>query len=169
MGGIPLDQIAIRNELRPGDIGCVIHLHGCLYAQEYGYGMQFETYVAEGLCEFMRRHNPRMDRVWVCEHGGRMVGFLLVMQRGDAAQIRYFLIQPEYRGIGLGAKLMGQCMTFIRERGYRNAFLWTTHELTAAAHLYTSSGFVMTEEKESRAFGTPLRERRYDLQLPGES
>jgi peptidyl-dipeptidase Dcp len=162
---IPLDQITIRHTLQPGDIGYVTFLHGSLYAREYGYGLQFETYVAEGLCEFMKRHNPKMDRVWVCEHGGRMVGFLLVMERADAAQIRYFLIEPEYRGLGLGAKLMSQCMDFIRERGYRKVFLWTTKELTAAAHLYASAGFSLTEEKESTSFGKPVTERRYDLLL----
>jgi len=168
MSGIPLDQIKIRNELEPGDIGYVIYLHGFLYAKEFGYGRQFETYVAEGLCEFMKRHNPRMDRVWVCEHGGKMIGFLLVMQRGDAAQLRYFLIAPEHRGCGLGSKLMGQFMEFIKERGYRKAFLWTTSELTTAARLYTSAGFRLTQEKESTSFGKALRERRYDLLLPQE-
>lgn len=96
-----------------------------------------------------------------------MVGFLLVMQRDDAAQLRYFLIEPEYRGFGLGSKLMGQCMDFIKERGYPKAFLWTTHELTTAARLYTSAGFRLTEEKESTAFGKAVRERRYDLLLRG--
>jgi peptidyl-dipeptidase Dcp len=165
MGRIPLDQITIRNELKPGDIGYVTYLHGSLYAREYGYGMQFETYVAEGLCEFVKRYNPRMDRVWVCEHGGRMVGFLLVMERDDAAQLRYFLIEPAYRGIGLGSKLVSQFMDFIRGCGYRKAFLWTTHELTTAARLYSSAGFRLTEEKESTAFGKPVTERRYDLLL----
>ncbi len=165
MGKISLDQITIRNELKPGDIGYVTYLHGSLYAREYGYSMQFETYVAEGLCEFMKRHNRRMDRVWVCEHEGRMIGFLLVMEREDAAQIRYFLIEPEYRGFGLGSKLMSQCMDFIKDRGCRKAFLWTTHELTTAARLYCSAGFRLTEEKESTAFGKLVRERRYDLLL----
>jgi len=165
MTAVGLEDISIRNALAPGDLGYVIYLHGRLYAREYGYGLQFEAYVAEGLCEFMERHDPQMDRVWICEHGGRMIGFLLAMKRGEAAQLRYFLIDPEYRGIGLGKKLMGLFMEFIRERGYRKAYLWTTHELTAAAHLYTSAGFKLTEEKESTSFGKPLRERRYDLEL----
>jgi GNAT superfamily N-acetyltransferase len=168
MNTISLDQVAIRNELQPGDIGGVIHLHGSLYAKEYGYGIQFETYVAEGLCEFMKRHNANRDRVWVCEHEGRMVGFLLAMERDEAAQLRYFLITPEYRGIGLGSKLMGQFMEFVRARGYRKAFLWTTQELTTAARLYAAAGFRLTEEKESAAFGKAVIERRYDLVLRQE-
>ncbi|MGO9413093.1 MAG: GNAT family N-acetyltransferase [Spirochaetia bacterium] len=167
MRKVTLQEISIRTELAPGDIGYVIHRHGALYAREYGYGVQFETYVAKGLLEFMDRYDPRTNRVWVCEHQGRMVGFLLLMNRGEAAQLRYFLIEPEYRGMGLGSRLMTLFMDFLKAGGYRAAYLWTTHELTAAAHLYTRAGFTLTEEKESTAFGKPLIERRYDLNPPG--
>lgn len=163
---IRLDDISIRTELRPGDIGYVIYMHGDLYGREYGYGIPFETYVARGLWEFYEKYNPERDRVWVCEHNGRMIGFLLLMDRGKAAQLRYFLIQPEYRGIGLGSKLMSLYMDFLQECGYRASYLWTTHELGTAAFLYKRVGFQLTEEKESTAFGKPLREQRYDLFLP---
>jgi GNAT superfamily N-acetyltransferase len=160
-----LKDITIRTELAPGDIGYVIHRHGALYAREYGFGLQFETYVAHGLCEFMERYDPKTNRVWVCEHEGRMVGFLLLMNRGEAAQLRYFLIEPEYRGIGLGSRLMSLFMDFLKSRGYRAAYLWTTDDLATAAHLYTRAGFTLTEEKPSTAFGKPLTERRFDLTL----
>jgi peptidyl-dipeptidase Dcp len=94
-----------------------------------------------------------------------MIGFLLLMDRGDAAQLRYFLIEPEYRGIGLGSKLMNLYMDFLHECGYQKSYLWTTHELTIAASLYKRHGFMLTEERESTAFGKPLREQRYDLLL----
>jgi peptidyl-dipeptidase Dcp len=163
---VALQDISIRTELRPGDLGYVIHLHGDLYSREYGYGIQFESYVAKGLCEFYEKYNPERNRVWVCEHNGRMIGFLLLMDRGKAAQLRYFLLQPEYRGIGLGSKLMSMYMDFMRECGYKESYLWTTHELSIAAFLYKRAGFTLTEEKESTAFGKPLREQRYDLLLP---
>jgi len=162
---IYLDDISIRTELRPGDIGYVIHMHGDLYKREYEYGIHFETYVAKGLCEFYEKYNPERNRVWVCEHDNRMIGFLLLMDRGQAAQLRYFLIQPEYRGIGLGSKLMNLYMNFLRECGYKESYLWTTHELSAAAFLYKRAGFKLAEEKESTAFGKPLKEQRYDLLL----
>jgi peptidyl-dipeptidase Dcp len=162
---ISLDDISIRTELQPGDLGYVIYLHGDLYKKEYGYGVPFEAYVAKGLCEFYETYNPERNRVWVCEHGNRKVGFLLLMDRGNAAQLRYFLIQPEYRGIGLGSKLMKLYMDFLQECGYRESYLWTTHELTTAAALYKRAGFQLTEEKESTAFGKPLREQRYDWVL----
>jgi len=162
---ISLDDISIRTELRPGDIGYVIYLHGVLYSKEYGYGLQFESYVAKGLSEFYEKYDPKRSRVWVCEHNERMIGFLLLMDRGDAAQLRYFLIDPEYRGIGLGAKLLNLYMDFLHARGYKASYLWTTHELSTAAFLYKQLGFQLTEEKESTAFGKPLREQRYDLKL----
>jgi GNAT superfamily N-acetyltransferase len=160
-----LDDISIRTELRPGDLGYVIYMHGDLYKREYDYGIQFEAYVAKGLCEFWEKYDPQRNRVWVCEQNDRMVGFLLLMDRGNAAQLRYFLIQPEYRGIGLGSKLMSLYMDFMNECGYKKSYLWTTHELSTAAFLYKRVGFQLTEEKESTAFGKPLREQRYDLRL----
>lgn len=161
-----LEYISIRTELKPGDIGYVIYLHGELYGKEYGYGIEFETYVAKGLCEFYEKYNPARNRVWICEHKRKIIGFLLLMDRGKAAQLRYFLLQPEYRGIGLGLKLMGLYMDFLRECGYKESYLWTTHELSTAAYLYKRAGFKLTEEKGSTAFGKPLREQRYDLFLP---
>ncbi len=166
MKKISLDDVSIRTELRPGDLGYVIYLHGALYSKEYGYGVQFESYVAKGLCEFYEKYDSTRNRVWVCEHNDRMIGFLLLMDRGEAAQLRYFLIEPEYRGIGLGPKLLNLYMDFLRECGYKGSYLWTTHELSSAAFLYKRLGFQLTEEKESAAFGKPLREQRYDLLLP---
>ncbi len=161
-----LDDVSIRTELRPGDLGYVIYLHGALYSREYEFGLQFETYVAKGLCEFYEKYDPRRNRVWVCEHNNRMIGFLLLMDRGRAAQLRYFLVEPEYRGMGLGSKLLGLYLDFFRACGYKESYLWTTHELTTAIALYKRAGFRLTEEKESTAFGKPLREQRYDLVLP---
>jgi N-acetylglutamate synthase-like GNAT family acetyltransferase len=166
MNNVSLSDISIRTELRPGDLGYVIYLHGALYSKEYGYGVQFESYVAKGLCEFYEKYNSKRNRVWVCEHDGRMIGFLLLMDRGESAQLRYFLIEPEYRGIGLGSKLLKLYMDFLCECDYKASYLWTTHELSTAGFLYKRLGFQLSEEKESSAFGKPLREQRYDLILP---
>jgi ribosomal protein S18 acetylase RimI-like enzyme len=159
------DDITIRTELKAGDIGYVIHLHGLLYQIEYGYGIEFETYVADGLVEFYRQYDPQKDCVWVCEYENKMVGFLLLMHRGDAAQLRYFILQPEYRGIGLGNRLMRLYMEFLKEKKYKSTYLLTTDELRASAHLYKKFGFTLTEEKSSNAFGKPVVQQRYDLDL----
>ena len=140
-------------------------MHGALYQREYKYGLQFESYVAKGLCEFYEKYDPARNRIWACEHNDRMIGFLLLMDRGNSAQLRYFIIDPEYRGIGLGSKLMNLYMGFLHECGYKKSYLWTTHELSTAAFLYKRLGFKLTEEKVSTAFGKPLTEQRYDLVL----
>jgi len=159
------DDIRIRTELKPGDLGYVIYRHGKLYGEEYQYGIAFETYVAQGIYEFYKNYNPERDRVWICEHDKRIVGFLLLMHReNNAAQLRYFYLEPEYRGIGLGKRLMDLYMDFLKEKKYQSSYLWTTHELHSAASLYKRHGFKLTEEKSSEAFGKALKEQRYDLE-----
>lgn len=164
---LSLEDITIRTELRPGDIGYITYLHGSLYSREYNYGLSFETYVAKGMLEFYEQYDPATNRVWVCEHQSKMIGFLLLMNRGTAAQLRYFIILPEYRGIGLGKKLMDLFMEFLRACQYQSSYLWTTHELYTAAHLYQKYGFLPAEEVESSAFGKSLKEKKYILALEG--
>ncbi len=163
--GVSLNDISIRTVLRPGDIGYITWLHGTLYNKEYNYGISFEAYVAKGLHEFYEHYDPARSRVWVCEHNKEIAGFLLLMDRGDAAQLRYFIIRPEYRGIGLGKKLMELYMSFLRSCGYTSSYLWTTDELYTAAHLYKKHGFLLEEEKESTAFGKPLKENKYSVYI----
>ena len=92
---VRLNDINIRNQLHPGDIGYVIYLHGILYKTEYNYGIEFESYVAKGLLEFMENYNPARDRVWICEYADQLIGFLLAMHRGDnSAQLRFFILRP---------------------------------------------------------------------------
>jgi peptidyl-dipeptidase Dcp len=161
---VRLEDITIRTQLQPGDIGFVTYLHGVLYSREYEYGLAFESYVAKGLHEFISNHNPEKDGVWVCEHNNRIIGFLLLMDRKNfSAQLRFFIIKPEYRGIGLGKKLMDELMKRLRTNGYKHIYLWTTHEQQAAAYLYMKRGFRLMEEKDSTSFGKPLKEQRYDL------
>jgi N-acetylglutamate synthase-like GNAT family acetyltransferase len=165
---IGLEDITIRNELAPGDLGAVIYLHGALYGKEHGFKVRFETYVALGIHEFYAAYDPERDRVWICEHNGDIIASLFLMHRGqDTAQLRFFLIRPEYRGIGLGKKLMELFMAALSGRGYRSAYLWTVAGLDSAAALYRRHGFTLTEEKESEAFGPLLTEQRYDLSLDG--
>ncbi|MDP4149902.1 MAG: GNAT family N-acetyltransferase [Bacteroidota bacterium] len=139
-------------------------MHGILYHREYGYGIEFEAYVAKGLYEFYKNYDPKKDRVWIAEEEGKIAGCLFLMHREDGeAQLRFFLLEPAYRGIGLGKELATLFMAFLKDRGYRRAHLWTTHELHAAAALYGQMGFTLTEELGSTAFGKPLKEQRYDL------
>lgn len=161
-----LQEIEISHTPIPGDLGFLIHLHGSIYQHEYNYGVEFEQYVAKGLLEFFENYDHQLDRLWICRHEGQIVGSLALAHRPNhAAQLRYFLIKPAYRGIGLGKKLMHLYMEFLYKGYYHSSYLWTTSELTAASMLYQKSGFALTEEIASDAFGKKVTEQRYDLFL----
>ena len=163
---IDLKDIFIRTNLKSGDIGYIIYLHGYWYQKEYGYSMAFETYVAKGFYEFYDQYDPSKDCVWICEHNSSIIGFLLLMHRQNhVAQLRYFIILPGYRGIGLGKKLMQLYMNWLKEHDYHSSYLWTTNEQETAGALYIKFGFELTEEHDSAAFGKLLKEQRYDFIL----
>lgn len=158
--------VKIRHRLGPGDVGRLIHLHGVLYAEEYGYDRTFEAYVAKGLAGFVRSFDPDLDRIWLAEAKGRIVGCVAVVHHSEkVAQLRWFLVHPDYRGEGIGKRLLGDALRFCRTREYRRVFLWTTSELAGAAHLYVLFGFRKTEKKTHRIWGKKLTEERYDLLL----
>jgi GNAT superfamily N-acetyltransferase len=155
----------IRDRFAPGDIGALTRLHGDLYHREYGYGVAFEAYCAQGLAEFALAFDPARDRAWLCEDDdGALVGSLLLADRGDdGAQLRFFLLAPAYRGHGLGKRLMAEFMAAL---GRRDAYLWTTDDLHAAAALYTRHGFRLAESTPSTRFGKALVEQQYSLKRP---
>lgn len=169
--------VTIRSKLEPGDLGYIAYLHGRLYAEEFGYGLYFEKYVLGALHEFANAYDPAKDRIWVCEHEKKKVGFLVAAHREDTArredtalrentvQLRFLILLPEYRGMGLARRLMDLFIVFARERGYRKAYLWTTNEQETAISLYERYGFYLSEEKESKAFDKLLVERKYELSL----
>lgn len=156
-------DITIRTSLRTGDLGYIAYMHGRIYSQELGYGFNFERYVLEGLLEFSRQYDPLKDRVWICEYKDRIVGFLMAINRGKTVQLRYFIIEPDFRGYGLGKQLMDRFMAFMDEQQFEHAYLWTTNQQDTAVSLYLRHGFALTEEKDSNTFDTPLTEKRYDL------
>jgi len=158
-------DINIRTTLQPGDAGYLAYLHGVIYSQECGYGFGFEKYVLEGLVEFLSQYNSGDHGVWICEHEGKMVGFLMAFNRGDHAQLRYFILLPQYRGLGLGKRLMQGFMDYMAARRFTHAYLWTTEEQDAAMGLYRKFGFVLTEQKTSSLFDKTLTEQRFDLHL----
>lgn len=159
-----MTPFTIRNTLIPGDLGQVAYLHGKIYAEEHGFGFGFETYVMESLAEFYGQYDPQKDRVWVVESQGKMVGFLSLMHRPEnRAQLRYFILEKEYRGIGLGKILMKEWLAFFQEKGYSSAYLYTTSGLDPAVHLYQSFGFRKVSEKPSEDFGVPMNQICFQL------
>jgi GNAT superfamily N-acetyltransferase len=156
----------IRTDIRPGDIGRVVEMHGELYTREYGLDHTFEGYVAAGLGEFAKAFDARRDCLWLAEEDGRLLGSVAIAGLdGVTAQLRWFLVHPEARGSGLGGRLLDAAVAFCRERGFRSLFLWTISELKAAAHLYQRAGFTPTERKTHNIWGAPHTEERYDLEL----
>jgi N-acetylglutamate synthase-like GNAT family acetyltransferase len=158
---ITLDDISIRNRLKPGDLGRITSLHGLLYSKQYNHNIRFEAYVAESLADFYYNYHPEQDRVWICEHKEKLVGSLVLQHREEKAQLRYFLIAPDYRGIGLGKELMNRFMGSLKGAEYKEAFLLTTNDLSAASSLYKRHGFVLTDENPSEEFGKPMMIQRY--------
>lgn len=155
-------EIHLRTELRPGDIGWLIHRHGVLYSAEYGFDPGFEAYVAEPLGRFVRTRTDR-ERLWIADTGDRAVGWIAVVKADEVtAQLRWFLVEPEFRGKGVGKRLIDEAIRFSREAGYRRIVLWTVPELTRAAQLYSAAGFVLAEETAG-GHGVFTREQRYEL------
>ncbi len=161
---INLSDISIRNEFSPGDISYITNLHSRIYFEEYSYGIGFEIRCAEGMIEYQKIHDPERSRVWISEHENKIIGFLMLLDRGEAAQLRFFLIHPEYRGLGLGKKLMDLYFEFYIKCNYKSSYLWTTNDLPIAASIYKRYGFKLTKEKESNDFDKYLKEQRYDLE-----
>jgi N-acetylglutamate synthase-like GNAT family acetyltransferase len=160
--------IAIRCDVKPGDIGYITHLHGILYAKEYGLDCTFEGYVAESLARFALSFDARKNRLWLAERDGRIVGSIgIVGLTTSEAQLRWFLVHPTCRGGGLGYSLLKAALQFCRDHEFTSVFLWTFSELQAAAHLYRAVGFQKTEQKRHVIWGHLLTEERYDLPLQG--
>jgi len=163
---VRVEDITIRNNFKPGDIGRIIQMHGLIYSQEYNFGIEFEKYVTQGLLEFINNYDNDYDRIWICEYNREIIGSLVLMHRSNnEAQLRYFLIMPEFRGIGLGKLLINSFLNFLIEKNYQRSFLWTTDQLSTAISLYTRIGYKFTKEKKTNHFGKSVRELRYDLIL----
>ena len=160
-------NVTVRHDLRPGDLGRVVALHAVLYAREHAFDHTFEGYVAETIGQFGTGFRPERDRLWLAEIEDRPVGSIAIVDKDDGtAQLRWFLLDPDVRGIGLGRRLVGDALTFCRSAGYRTVYLWTIHPLTDAARLYEAHGFRKTEAKSVAAlWGALLSEERYDLTL----
>lgn len=159
------DGISLRTTLKPGDLGSIVHLHGVLYSREYGFDPTFEAYVAGPLAEFVRAARPR-ERLWIAERDGRIIGCVAIVAASETtAQLRWFLVDPSARGVGLGKQLLHEAVQFCKECDYHTVILWTVSALTTAAHLYRSVGFRKVEEKPGRMWGADVIEEKYELQL----
>ncbi len=157
------DEVVLRDP-RPGDLGWVIHRHGALYAEEYGFDASFEHLVAAIVAQFAKDYDPKRERCWIAEHGGEVVGSIFLVRESDTlARLRLLYVEPSARGLGIGARLVAACVAQARDFGYRRLTLWTQSNLLAARRIYQAAGFKLTHAQPHHAFGQDLVEQDWTL------
>ncbi|PVX33527.1 helix-turn-helix domain-containing GNAT family N-acetyltransferase [Janthinobacterium sp. 78] len=146
----------LRNP-QPGDMGWIIHRQAVLYAQEYGWNNEYEALVAEILTKFVREFDPARERCWIAEKDGKVIGSVLIVRQDDTtAKLRLLYVDPCARGLGIGSRLVNECLRFSRQVGYTKMVLWTNSILTDARRIYDKAGFQLVEEEAHHSFGKDL-------------
>jgi len=151
---------------QPGDVGWITHRQALLYNREYDWDETYEALVAEILAAFVRNFDPQRERSWVVERGGEVVGCVFVMRKSeDIAQLRLLYVEPSARGLGIGGRLVDECIRFARSKGYRRMMLWTNDVLVSARRIYESAGFQLMSEERHHSFGKDLVGQTWELEL----
>jgi DNA-binding MarR family transcriptional regulator/N-acetylglutamate synthase-like GNAT family acetyltransferase len=153
---------------QPGDLGWAVQQHGLLYAEQYGWDETFEALAAEVAAKFLRDFDPKRERSWIAEKDGENVGCIfLVKQSDEVAKIRMLLVHPKARGLGIGKRLVEECIRFARQKGYKKITLWTNDILTTARHIYQQTGFKLVAEEKHKSFGHHMVGETWELELVG--
>jgi DNA-binding MarR family transcriptional regulator/GNAT superfamily N-acetyltransferase len=150
----------------PGDLGWVVQRHGALYAAEYGWDASFEALVARIVADYADRGDRRREAAWIAELGGEPAGCVFCMRKTDStAQLRLLLVEPRARGLGMGGRLVAECVSFARRAGYREMVLWTNDVLHAARRIYQRAGFRLAGSEPHHSFGHDLVGQDWRLPL----
>lgn len=166
-GGGPAKQEAyILRPHRPGDMGWVISAHGEIYAEEFGWNIEFEAFVAEIAAKFIKEFDPVWENCWIAEKDGERIGAVFVVRHSKrVAKLRMLIVDPRGRGLGLGRRLVEECLRFARAKGYAKMVLWTNSVLTAARAIYIATGFKLVAEEKHHSFGVDLVGETWELEL----
>jgi DNA-binding MarR family transcriptional regulator/GNAT superfamily N-acetyltransferase len=160
------DQRYVLRAPQPGDFGWVVKRHAELYAQEYGWIEPFEGVCAQIVADFANKNDPQRERCWIAEMDGDNVGCVfLVAESETVARIRLLLVDPNARGLGLGIRLVDECVALARRAGYAKITLWTHSVLTAARHIYQKVGFTLTRSERRVSWSKPVVSEHWDLKL----
>lgn len=147
----------VLRDPQPGDMGLVVQQQSALYAREYQWNWEFEALVAEIVAKYLREFDPTRERCWIAEKDGAVVGSVFVVRHDDStAQLRMLYVDASARGLGIGQRLVDECLRFARHAGYTRMMLWTMSALTDARRLYQKAGFELVEEEPTLSFGKPL-------------
>lgn len=157
LGEGPKDRTVVLRAPEPGDLGTIMARNGALYAAEYGWDQSYEALVAEILAKFVRDFDPACERLWIAEVEGRVAGSVMVVKAEDgSAKLRLLWVEPWARGLGIGRRLVEECLRFARAKGYGRMVLWTNDCLTSARRIYQGAGFELVDQAPHRSFGQDL-------------
>ncbi|MGV9797003.1 GNAT family N-acetyltransferase [Mycobacterium sp. NPDC003449] len=160
-------QVTVRRADRPGDLGWVVMAHGEIYHDQFGWDSTFEALVARIVADHAAAHDPARAAGWIAEVDGERAGcvFCVAGDEPDVAKLRILLVTPRARGLGLGTRLVDECLTFARDAGYRQVTLWTNDVLVAARKIYQAFGFRLVESDRHHSFGHDLVGQNWALDL----